>query len=162
MGVLLISKCNPLEDFEVSFLKETIQWYRSDALYHVVRLFVRPHSMTFSGMKLMIEHRLQSAEDKSYVLYSPELMNMLKERYFEVRPDNTFVLDEKHYMPVSVQPAWRNVGRFGVIDITLPDPLKVKEEGSLFAFLISAKAEDYRYSAFNLSFLVQLKSKRTF
>lgn len=151
MGVLLIAKCNPLEDFEVSFLKETIQWYRSDALYYVVRLFVRPRSMTFSGFKLMFERRLQAAEDRSYVLKSPELMNMLKERHFEVQPDDTFVLDEKHYMPISVQPTYKNVGRFGVIDITLEKPLKVTEDGPLLAFLISAKAVNCHYSIFNLS-----------
>ena len=86
MGVLLIAECNPHEDFEVSFLKETVQWYRSDALYHVVRLFIQPRSKTFSGFKLMFEHRLQSVEDKSYLLKTPELMNMLRERQFEVQP----------------------------------------------------------------------------
>jgi len=151
MGILLIAKCNPLEDFEVSFLKETIQWYRSGALFHVMRLFIRPKSPTFSGFKLLAERCLQSAEDKSYVLKSPELMNMLKENHFHVRSDNTFVLDEKHYMPISMQPIWKNVGHFGVIEVIMEKPLDVTEGGPLLAFLFSAKAEDCEYSTFNLS-----------
>lgn len=152
MGVLLISSFNSSEQFEIPFLKETIQWYSTGDIYHVIRLFLRPITPSFSGLSIVLERSLHSVQDKSDALKDKNLLNLLKERKCEFKDDNSIVLDDYHYLPISPLISWDNIGTFSEIKLSLQKPLNVSGTEYLLAFLICAKAERKNYSLMNLAF----------
>lgn len=150
MGVLLLSKINAEDKFEVPFLKETIQWYKSGKLFHVIRLFILRQSNSFSGISIVLENPIVSALEKTDVLKSSDLLSMLKEKVSEDRKDGTYILDSYHYYPLDITLAWTNIGKFSFINIKPRKMNCIPKSCQYIAISFVAEAISKPYGKLNL------------